>query len=91
LSLIFSELLANKVSWAKANVRYINSVLSLFFTGLKGFALGLLALGSLFLAQTEDPGGYSFLDVFGYSGLGLSVIMLIRVAIQSMKRPQKYD
>src|SRR5690625_1316422 len=37
----------------KANVRYINSVLSLFFT---------------------------FLDVFGYSGLGLSVIMLIRVA-----------
>jgi ubiquinone biosynthesis protein len=72
----------------KANVRYVNSILSLFFTGLTGFALGLIALGALFLAQTEDPDGYSFLNVFGYSGLGLSVTMLIRVAIQSLKRPQ---
>lgn len=70
------------------NVRFINSALSLFFTGLTGFSLGLLALGALFLAQTEDPGGYSFLNIFGYSGLGLSVIMLIRVAIQSLKRRQ---
>jgi ubiquinone biosynthesis protein len=72
----------------KANVRYVNSVLALFFTGLTGFALGLIALGALFLAQTEDPSGYSFLNVFGYSGLGLSVTMLIRIAIQSLKRPQ---
>src|SRR5699024_6732031 len=70
------------------NVRYTNSVLALFFTGLTGFATGLLALGALFLAQTEDPGNYSFLNIFGYSGLGLSVTMLIRVAIQSMKRRQ---
>jgi ubiquinone biosynthesis protein len=70
------------------NVRFANSVLSLFFTGLTGFSLGLLALGSLFLAQTEDPNGYSFLNIFGYSGLGLSVTMLIRVSIQSMKRRQ---
>lgn len=70
------------------NVRFINSALFLFFTGLAGFSLGLLALGALFLAQTEDPGGYSFLNIFGYSGLGLSVIKLIRVAIQSLKRRQ---
>lgn len=70
------------------NVRYVNSIVSLFFTGLTGFALGILALGSLFLAQTEDPSGYSFLNVFGYSGLGLSVTMLIRVAIQSIRRRQ---
>jgi ubiquinone biosynthesis protein len=70
------------------NVKFVNSFLSLFFTGLTGFALGLLALGALFLAQTEDPNGYSFLNIFGYSGLGLSVTMLIRVAIQSLKRRQ---
>lgn len=72
----------------KDNVKFVNSVLNLFFTGMVGFSLGLLALGALFLAQTEDPGGYSFLNVFGYSGLGLSVTMLIRVAIQSMNRKQ---
>lgn len=70
------------------NVKFVNSALSLFFTGLTGFAFGLLALGALFLAQTEDPNGYSFLDIFGYSGLGLSVTMLIRVAIQSLRRRQ---
>lgn len=70
------------------NVKFVNSFLSLFFTGLTGFALGLLALGSLFLAQAEDPNNYSFLDVFGYSGLALSVTMLVRVAIQSLKRKQ---
>lgn len=70
------------------NRKFANSVLSLFFTGLSGFALGLLALGALFLGQSEDPNGYSFLDVFGYSGLALSVTMLVRVAIQSMKRSQ---
>lgn len=68
------------------NVNYTNSVLSLFFTGLTGFAFGILSLGALFLAQTEEPGVYSFLKIFGYSGLGLSVVMLIRVAIQSMNR-----
>ncbi|HLQ95906.1 MAG TPA: AarF/UbiB family protein [Pseudogracilibacillus sp.] len=70
------------------NVKFVNSFLSLFFTGLTGFALGLLALGSLFLGQAEDPNNYSFLDVFGYSGLALSVTMLVRVAIQSLKRKQ---
>lgn len=70
------------------NVRFVNSVLSLFFTGLTGIALGLLALGALFLAQTEDPDGYSFLNVFGYSGLGISVTMLIRVVIHSLNRRQ---
>lgn len=70
------------------NVRFINGVLSLFFTGLVGLSFGLLSLGALFLAQTDIAEGYSFLDVFGYSGLGLSVIMLIRVSIQSMKRKQ---
>ncbi|MET3576181.1 ABC1 kinase family protein [Bhargavaea ullalensis] len=72
----------------EANVRFMNSIVSLFFTGLVGFAFGALALGALFLAQSEEPGGYSFLDVFGYSGLGLGVTMLIRVAIQSMRRRQ---
>lgn len=72
----------------KDNIKFVNSVLSLIFTGMTGFALGLLALGALFLAQTEDPNGYSFLNLFGYSGLGLSVIMLIRTTIQSMNRRQ---
>ncbi len=67
------------------NRQYVSSALSLLFTGLAGFAFGLLSLGALFLAQAEDPGGYSFLNVFGYSGLGLSVIMLIRVVIKSMR------
>lgn len=69
----------------KDNRQYVNSALSLLFTGLAGFAFGLLSLGALFLAQSEDPGGYSFLNVFGYSGLGLSVTMLIRVVMQSMR------
>lgn len=69
----------------KENRKFVNSALSLFFTGLAGFAFGVLSLGALFLAQTENPDGYSFLNVFGYSGLGLSVTMLIRVVMQSMK------
>lgn len=63
-------------------------MLTLFYRCLTGFALGLLALGALFLAQTENPDGYSFLNVFGYSGLGISVTMLIRVAIHSLNRRQ---
>lgn len=69
----------------KENRAFVNSALSLFFTGLAGFSFGVLSLGALFLAQTENPDGYSFLNVFGYSGLGLSVTMLIRVVMQSMK------
>lgn len=72
----------------EANVKYINSVLSLVFMGFSGLAFGLISLGALFLAQSESPNGYSFLNVFGYAGLGLSVIMLIRVTIQSMRRKQ---
>lgn len=70
------------------NIKYVNSFLSLLFTGLAGFAFGVLALGALFLAQAEDPSGYSILDVFGYSGLALSVTMLIRVAIRSIGKRQ---
>ena len=72
----------------EANVKYVNSVLSLVFMGFSGLAFGLISLGALFLAQSEASNGYSFLNVFGYAGLGLSIIMLIRVTIQSMRREQ---
>lgn len=70
------------------NVKFVNSVLSLLFMSIAGISFGLLSLGALFLAQSDTSEGYSFLSVFGYSGLGLSVIMLIRVTIQSMRRRQ---
>lgn len=70
------------------NVRFVNSVLSLLFMSIAGISFGVLSLGALFLAQSDKSEGYSFLNVFGYSGLGLSVIMLIRVTIQSMRRKQ---
>ena len=70
----------------KENRDYVNQTVSLLFLSIVGISFGLLSLGALFLAQNETTEGYSFLDVFGYSGLGLSVIMLIRVAIQSIHR-----
>lgn len=71
------------------NVKYVNETLSLLFLSIVGISIGILALGALFLAQNEVTEGYSFLNIFGYSGLGLSVIMLIRVAIQSINRANR--
>ncbi|MEK4714346.1 hypothetical protein [Sporosarcina sp. FSL K6-5500] len=72
----------------EANVKYVNSVLSLVFMGFSGLAFGQISLGALFLAQSDASNGYFFLNVFGYAGLGLSLIMLIRVTIQSMRSEQ---
>ena len=68
------------------NVKYVNSILSLLFMSIAGISFGLLSLGALLLAQFDTGGEYSFLNVFGYAGLSLSVVMLIRVTIQSMRR-----
>ena len=73
----------------KENKQFANEVLNLVFLSFAGISFGILSLGALFLAQNEIQEGYSFLNIFGYSGLGLSVIMLIRVAIQSMYRTKK--
>lgn len=70
------------------NVKFVNSILSLLFMSIAGISFGLLSLGALLLAQFDTAEEYSFLNVFGYSGLALSVIMLIRVTIQSLRRKQ---
>lgn len=69
----------------KKNIHYI---LSQILVGFSAISLGVLSIGVLFLARLQES-TYSMLDIFGYSGLSLSVVTLLRIMIQSIFKNKK--
>ncbi|MGM9985926.1 MAG: ABC1 kinase family protein, partial [Bacillaceae bacterium] len=70
----------------KTNASFVSNFISQLLLAFIGTAFGIISLGILYLENNLKDGTGLFLTIVGYTGLYISVLLLIRVAIHAVRK-----